>query len=811
MNLASTIRMMAEKKSSPPWDAGKQDYASAAKELKTYAMKDGGIDKKDMLSVANQLSSLAKQKSASVLAKMMRNIQGLDTDVREKIQSILKKHGLTESVMEAWLAEAPEDDEPASPDEGSMAMQQLEFIEYAADKLSDHIEKGGDFPEWMQNKLSTVNDNMQSLYSQIDQDGSDQMDEAVNMDKVRNTYSNIMKGNRRGQPDDDEVGDYIPKGMTKADIAALIKMLAKQGYDAKFLTKDLAPLAEARDPSKSGGSGYDLYHKDFSTAMKHAYDYAKKKFGITIDPKEIDDKVASGPRKPSSGKTNTYRLKGDKGSVQIQVANLDNKKYELNMYKEEVEIHEAVLSGRDYKVKDGRVHISKANFSKVHKDYKNATKGKERMTVLDPKSQATVSMPVKFTESVELDEAYKTPAEASAYEAGKKAVAKGVSYDDNPNKKGTKEYTAWSKGHNDARARKIARNEEVEMTEEVYLKEEDAETHGDERDYHHEKSQEFDLKAKEAKSRGDNNGYNAAVKMARYHKDAGDHHGRVVKHFQSGKLAHAQNSSADAYKHSDDVERKHAQLKKHLPEDVELMEEVNFDELFESAFEELKEATYQVDIKGAGRETVMAKNEKDAIAKASKKMKVHSFKSSDVDVKLVEEVEEKLSLEDTLKAIWEGKSIAKEDNTNDKSDDGEGLDKVQPKALKKKFKDRKDKDIDNDGDVDDSDEYLHNRRKTVSKAVKDEDADEAEAEKEVSDKEDEKKKVIGKSGKQTKVEVDPKLDEEKGEEMTSAEMEKKDEIMKSLEKKKEEFVKKYGDRATEVMARTAIKMAKKHA
>ena len=58
-----------------------------------------------------------------------------------------------------------------------------------------------------------------------------------------------------------------------------------------------------------------------------------------------------------------------------------------------------------------------------------------------------------------------------------------------------------------------------------------------------------------------------------------------------------------------------------------------------------------------------------------------------------------------------------EDNTNDVSDDGDGMDKVQPKALKKKFKDRKDKDIDNDGDVDDSDEYLHKRRKTVSKAI----------------------------------------------------------------------------------------------
>ena len=59
-----------------------------------------------------------------------------------------------------------------------------------------------------------------------------------------------------------------------------------------------------------------------------------------------------------------------------------------------------------------------------------------------------------------------------------------------------------------------------------------------------------------------------------------------------------------------------------------------------------------------------------------------------------------------------------EDNTNDKSDDGEGMDKVQPKAIKKKFADRKDKDIDNDGDVDSSDKYLHKRRQAVSKAIK---------------------------------------------------------------------------------------------
>ena len=63
------------------------------------------------------------------------------------------------------------------------------------------------------------------------------------------------------------------------------------------------------------------------------------------------------------------------------------------------------------------------------------------------------------------------------------------------------------------------------------------------------------------------------------------------------------------------------------------------------------------------------------------------------------------------------KVMKTETNKNDKSDDGDGLDAVQPDAVKKKFKDRKDKDIDNDGDVDDSDRFLHKRRKAISKSM----------------------------------------------------------------------------------------------
>ena len=84
------------------------------------------------------------------------------------------------------------------------------------------------------------------------------------------------------------------------------------------------------------GEKYDIYHKDYSSAMQHSYAQAKKKV-YEVDPKEIDDKVASGPRKPSTGKTNKFILglmkngKPVKQNLHVQVYNT-GKSYELNMY-----------------------------------------------------------------------------------------------------------------------------------------------------------------------------------------------------------------------------------------------------------------------------------------------------------------------------------------------------------------------------------------------------------------------------------------------------------------------------------------------
>ena len=82
---------------------------------------------------------------------------------------------------------------------------------------------------------------------------------------------------------------------------------------------------------------YKIIHKTMSAALQHAYDQVEKK-GYEVDKDDIDNKVAMGPRKPSSGKTNSYNLglskngKPVKQKLHIQVYNMDNKGYELNMY-----------------------------------------------------------------------------------------------------------------------------------------------------------------------------------------------------------------------------------------------------------------------------------------------------------------------------------------------------------------------------------------------------------------------------------------------------------------------------------------------
>ena len=116
------------------------------------------------------------------------------------------------------------------------------------------------------------------------------------------------------------------KFIEKVKESAVSEIAYGSGYDVASPVAEIQPVYAAKS-----STGYELYHKDFSGAMQHAYKFAKSK-GVTVDPAEIDSKVATGPRKPSSGKTNKYILgTNKKQNVHIQVYNTGSK-YELNMY-----------------------------------------------------------------------------------------------------------------------------------------------------------------------------------------------------------------------------------------------------------------------------------------------------------------------------------------------------------------------------------------------------------------------------------------------------------------------------------------------
>lgn len=107
----------------------------------------------------------------------------------------------------------------------------------------------------------------------------------------------------------------------------------RRGLD--IARKKLRPTSESVTEAKSS-TGYDIYHKTFSSAVQHALSQVEKK-GYTVDGDEWDRKVALGPKKPSAGKTNSYTIdlmkngKETPRKLQMQVY-YDEGRYELNMY-----------------------------------------------------------------------------------------------------------------------------------------------------------------------------------------------------------------------------------------------------------------------------------------------------------------------------------------------------------------------------------------------------------------------------------------------------------------------------------------------
>ena len=86
-----------------------------------------------------------------------------------------------------------------------------------------------------------------------------------------------------------------------------------------------------------------------------------------------------GPRKPSTGKTNSYRLtdKSGKKAIQVQVYNT-GKSYELNMYKEDVQLDEAPRRKGAPKMTGDSVAIQRAKDAELNKAHGRTKTGRKK-------------------------------------------------------------------------------------------------------------------------------------------------------------------------------------------------------------------------------------------------------------------------------------------------------------------------------------------------------------------------------------------------------------------------------------------------
>jgi hypothetical protein len=180
-------------------------------------------------------------------------------------------------------------------------------------------------------------------------------DKAGDMKRGNKRFSGIIKATRK-QFDNDakqKTEELSPKQkaldknkngkIDGFDLAAIRNKKKPQGADfAAQRRKERLASNGRMDEAKSD---YEVYHKDYSGAVQAAIKQAEKR-GFEVDMDDWHDKVATGPKKPSAGKTNSFsvKLKKDgkesKKALHLQVYNMDNHKYELNMYIEEIQLDE---------------------------------------------------------------------------------------------------------------------------------------------------------------------------------------------------------------------------------------------------------------------------------------------------------------------------------------------------------------------------------------------------------------------------------------------------------------------------------------
>jgi len=155
-------------------------------------------------------------------------------DLLEQVRA--REDNLLKPLTEAKTVKR-EQDEPATPDEGSMASDQLKFIVYAANEIMQHIQGGGEFPEWMQNKLSGTHEQMKGLHANIDHSNVESVKEELDLDELKMDDPKLVRAfdkMKKGDTIKLKTSSTINKGTDFVDYVVKSKNVVNKGRVEKI-------------------------------------------------------------------------------------------------------------------------------------------------------------------------------------------------------------------------------------------------------------------------------------------------------------------------------------------------------------------------------------------------------------------------------------------------------------------------------------------------------------------------------------------------------------------------------------------------
>ena len=198
----------------------------------------------------------------------------------------------------------------------------------------------------------------------------------------------------RARPDVDMDKDELKQAVDALANMDISNIMGEGSYGKKKVTEEPKPdfpdvdgdgnteepISQASDDAEEEKVNEDhdkyddaqeLYNENGVKVMAYNFAGDSSQFEIYINDEALVDGIKVG---------DTFHVEGKEYT---EVADL-------------VDDYSSLEEGQNYEIKDGEVHISRSDFRRVHKDFKNDEAGNERMSALDPDSGATTSYPVRF-------------------------------------------------------------------------------------------------------------------------------------------------------------------------------------------------------------------------------------------------------------------------------------------------------------------------------------------------------------------------------------------------------------------------------